>query len=75
VSSRPPVYALGPGAFDAEYVLFPSTRADFVGSEYENVTELLRNGSFGVVSVAPPFALAGRGAVTSRNAEVLALLR
>jgi uncharacterized membrane protein len=75
VSSRPVAYSLAAGVLDAEYVLFPSSRADFVGNEYDTVTTLLHNGSFGVVSIAPPFALARRGENPSRNDEVLGLLR
>jgi uncharacterized membrane protein len=75
VSSRPDVSTLPAVGRDAEYLLFPSSRLDFVGNEYDTVTELLRDGTFGVVSVVPPFALARRGQSPSRNAEVLASLR
>ncbi|HVW24558.1 MAG TPA: DUF2079 domain-containing protein [Polyangiaceae bacterium] len=75
VSSRPDAYSLTIGVFDAEYVLFPSSHADFVANEYDVVTGLLRKGTFGVVDVAPPFALARRGGPVTRNAEVLSMLR
>ncbi len=75
VSSRPDAYALAGGVFDAEYVLFPTSRSEFVGNEYQTVAEAMQSGSFGVVSVVPPFVLARRGHPPSRNAEVLALLR
>jgi hypothetical protein len=75
VSSRPDAYSMTLGLYDAEYVLFPSVRADFVGIEHETVTNLLSSGSFGVVASDGPFALARRGQETSKNAEMLAQIR
>jgi len=75
VSSRPDAYSLTIGVFDAQYILFPTSRTDFVGSEYGTVTGLLQSSGFGVVAVAPPFALAGKGQANLRNAEVLGMMR
>jgi hypothetical protein len=75
VSSRADDYSMTLGVYDAEYLLFPSQPGDFIGNERQTVTDLLRNGTFGVVTVVPPFALAGRGHVTTDNAALLARLR
>jgi hypothetical protein len=75
VSSRPDAYALSNGVLDAEYVIFPTLHSDFVGNEYGTVQGLLQSNAFGVVDVQPPFAMAMKGHETSRNAEVLGLMR
>ena len=75
VSSRADAYSMTLGLYDAEYILFPSVRADFIGNEYETVAGLLSSNVFGVVAVAPPFALARRGGSTAKNTEVLAMIR
>ena len=63
------------GLYDAEYILFPSVRADFIGNEYETVAGLLQSKAFGVVAIDRPFALARRGQDPSRNAELLAMVK
>ena len=75
VSSRADAYSLTIGLFDAKYVLFPTNRADFVSNEYQTISGLLQNKTFGVVTVAPPFALARKGEDAARNAEVLGMMR
>ena len=71
LSSRADAYSLTQGLYDAEYVAFPSVAGDFIVDEKTTVTTLLRNGTFGLVAVHSPFALARRGADTSRNEEFL----
>jgi uncharacterized membrane protein len=75
VTARPDDYSMTLGLYDAEYILFPTERADFIGNERETVTGLLSGGTFGVVASERPFALARRGQDTSRNAEMLAMIR
>jgi uncharacterized membrane protein len=75
VSSRPDAYTLTLGVYDAEYLLFPSERGDFIGDERQTVTRLLSDGTFGVIARERPFALARRGAPTARNEELLRQIR
>lgn len=75
VSSRPDAYSMTLGIYDAEYVLFPTRHKDFIGDEYDKVTKLLGDKSFGVVAVETPFALARRGQDPSRNESLLAQIR
>ena len=75
VSSRADAYAMTLGVYDANYLLFPSEKADFIGNERQTVTGLLSAGTFGVVAVDPPFALAKRGASTAENAKLLQRIR
>jgi uncharacterized membrane protein len=72
VSSREDDYSLTIGVFDAEYLLFTTDLVELIPVERQTVTDLLTRGTFGVVAVHPPFALARRGQPTARNAEVLA---
>jgi uncharacterized membrane protein len=71
ISNRPVAYTLRFSIFDAEYVLFFSDPLRIDGSERAKVTEALMAGSFGVVDVQPPFALARRGHPTAMNDRVL----
>ena len=71
ISSRPDAYNLTISLFDAEYILFPSEKKDFIGDEQKKVTDLLTSGTFGVVKVVPPFALAKRGHATTGNADLM----
>ncbi len=75
VSSRADAYAMTLGVYDANYLLFPSERADFIGDERRKVTELLTTGKFGIVEVDAPFALAERGHSTTGNATFLKRIR
>jgi uncharacterized membrane protein len=72
VSNRPDAYNMTISKdADAEYLLFPSEAGDLIGDERETLTRLLRDGTFGVVVVEPPFALAKRGHATDGNAGLL----
>lgn len=75
VSSRADAYSMTLGVYDAEYLLFPSEKKDFIVDERTTVTKLLESGQFGVVIVSPPFALARRGYSTEGNAELLSRIR
>jgi len=72
VASRADDYSMTIGVFDADYLLFPSEPGDFIVNERQTVTDLLTRGTFGVVKVVPPFALARRGHPTQDNAALLA---
>ena len=73
VSNRPDAFNLTISQDkDADYLLFPSEAADFIGDERATVTRLLKDGIFGVVAVEPPFALAKRGYSTDQNAGLMA---
>jgi uncharacterized membrane protein len=74
VSNRPDAYSMTLGLYDAEYMLFPTVRADFVGGEYDAVLSSLEKRTFGVVAVSRPFALARRGQDPSKNDEVLSMI-
>ncbi|HEX4338001.1 MAG TPA: DUF2079 domain-containing protein [Polyangiaceae bacterium] len=75
VSSRADAYSMTLGLYDAEYILFPTVHADFIGNEYSTVSGLLQDKTFGIVAADKPFALARRGQNPARNAEVLAMMR
>jgi uncharacterized membrane protein len=75
VSSRADAYCLTLGVYDAEYALFPSEKADFIVDERQTIMGLLSKGTFGVVVIERPFALAKRGYATTMNAEMLAQIR
>lgn len=75
VSSRPDAYSMTLGIYDAEYIVFPTTRAEFVGNEFDTIVKLLQSKAFGVVATQHPFALARRGQDTARNADLLATIR
>jgi uncharacterized membrane protein len=75
VSSRADAYSMTLGVYDADYLLFPTERQDFIGDEKTTVTRLLGTGQFGVVVMVPPFALAHRGHATDQNAAMLARIR
>ncbi len=71
LSSRPDAYSMTLGMYDADYIVVPSVRAEFIGNELETVTGLLNRGEFGVVAVRGPFALAKKGHPTTLNAPFL----
>jgi len=75
LSSRADAYSLTLGVYDAHFLVFPSDRSDFIADELRTVTGLLSDGSFGVVAVEPPFAVAQRGHPTGLNQGLLAALR
>jgi uncharacterized membrane protein len=75
VSSRADAYSMTLGVYDAQYLLFPSEAGDFIGDERQTVTNLLTAGTFGVVIVKPPFALARKGHATEGNAALMARWR
>ena len=73
VSNRPDAFNLTISQDkDADYLLFPSEAADFIGDERATVTRLLKDGTFGIVAIEPPFALAKRGYLTEQNAGLMA---
>jgi uncharacterized membrane protein len=74
LSSRPDAYSMTLGLYDAEYIAFPSEPSHFIVNEKDTVKTLLKDGTFGVVAVRPPFALARRGHPTDKNADLLARL-
>jgi uncharacterized membrane protein len=71
ISSRQYAYQLTVGVFDAEYLVFPSVRRDFSPGEQTLLTNLFRSGTFGVVAIRPPFAVAKRSHATDLNAQLL----
>ncbi|MBN2194629.1 MAG: DUF2079 domain-containing protein [Polyangiaceae bacterium] len=71
VTNRPDAYNLTIGLFDAEYLLVPSERQDFIVDEHPTTVRLLTSGTFGIVAVEPPFALARRGHGTGQNPAFL----
>jgi uncharacterized membrane protein len=71
ISNRPVSYTLRFSIFDADYVLFFSDASRMDGAERSKVTDALTSGTFGVVDVKPPFALAKRGHSTALNDRVL----
>jgi len=75
VTNRPDAYNLTVGVFDAEYLLIPSERRDFIVNELAKTEGLLRSGAFGVVAIERPFALARRGQGPEKNAEFWRLIR
>lgn len=75
LSNRADAYSLTQGVDDAEYLAFPSVAREFIVNERSTVEELLRAGTFGIVAIHPPYALARRGAPTDRNTDFLYSLR
>jgi len=72
ISNRPDAYNMTiSGTTDAEYVLFPSEKDDFIGDEKETVKRALREEGYGVVAIEPPFALAKKGHSPSLNDKVM----
>jgi uncharacterized membrane protein len=74
VSARPDAYSLSLGLYDAEWLIAPSEKSEYVGDELARTIEALRSGGFGVVRVEAPFFVARRGAPDDLNAELLSRL-
>jgi len=74
LANRENAYTLFTGIHDAEYVAvdfgLSTTRLD----DRARTLELLRTREFGVVDIAPPFALLQRGHSTERNDELIGLI-
>jgi uncharacterized membrane protein len=74
VSARHNGYSLSLSLYDADWIIGPTRRGEFVGEERSRTVQVLRNNTFGVVAVRGPFFLAKRGASTAKNAEVLSMI-
>ncbi len=74
ISARPDGYSLSLSLYDADWILAPTVRSDFLSSEWTHTVEVLRSGAFGVVNVQPPFFLARKGQNPSRNNALLAMI-
>jgi uncharacterized membrane protein len=74
-SSREDDYDMNISLFDADYVVFPTELRELINHEKDDIRRILSNGSFGVVKIAPAFALAKRGHPTELNAQLLARLK
>jgi uncharacterized membrane protein len=74
VSARPNGYSLSLSLYDADWIIAPTRRSEFVGDERSRTVQVLRDKSFGVVAVRAPFFLAKRGASTENNAQVLSMI-
>lgn len=75
VSTRPNAYSLSLGIWDAEYLLIPMNRAEFVEPEVTHLRQALVDEQFGVVRIEGPFAVLKRGAPTADNSGLLRRLR
>lgn len=75
VSTRPNAYSLSLGIWDAEYLLIPMNRAEFVEPEVSHLRQALADEQFGVVRIEGPFAVLKRGAPTTGNSGLLHQLR
>lgn len=71
VTHRPDAYNMTLFVADAEYFLVPSERREYIANELETVERLLGDGSFGIVAIEPPFALARKGHSTKQNRKFL----
>lgn len=71
-SSRADAYDMNQGFFDAEYLVFPVDQREFIVNEKRDISKRLMEGSFGVVKIEGPFALAKKGHPTTLNGELLA---
>jgi len=74
ISARPNGYSLSLSLYDADWIMAPTRRGEFVAEERSRTVQVLRNKSFGVVAVRGPFFLAKRGAGTENNAQVLSMI-
>jgi uncharacterized membrane protein len=74
ISARHNGYSLSISLYDAEWIIAPTNRGEYVGDERSRTIQALRSGQFGVVAVQKPFFLAKRGYATSQNASVLAMI-
>jgi hypothetical protein len=73
ISARPDGYSLSLSLYNADWILAPTVRSDFLSSEWTHTAEVLRSGAFGVVAVHPPFFLARKGHNPSRNSALFAM--
>jgi uncharacterized membrane protein len=71
VSNRPATYTLHYAVYDAEYLLFWTSRTRNWAPEVERILPELTAGSFGVVAVEEPFVLARRGEPPVLNNQFL----
>jgi len=74
ISSRPDGYSLSISLYDADWILAPTVRSEFVGEERPRTLQALGSGAFGVVAIHHPFFLAKKGYSTAKNATVTASL-
>jgi len=71
ISARRNGYSLSLSLYDADWIIAPTRRGEFVGEERSRTVQALRSNTFGVVAISEPFFLARRGASTEKNAQVL----
>ena len=74
ISNRANGYSLSLDLYDADWIVAPTTRGEFIPAELERTSAALSSNQFGVVAIAPPFFLAHRAHPTARNAELLGRL-
>jgi len=70
-SSRADAYDMNQGFFDAEWLVFPTDPREFIVNEKRDISKRLSEGTFGVVKIEGPFALAKKGHPTTLNGELL----
>jgi len=71
ISSRANGYSLSISLYDADWILAPTARSEFLSEERTRTVQALTSGAFGVVAVHPPFFLARKGYSTEKNASIL----
>ena len=74
ISSRPDGYSLSLSLYDADWILAPTARSEFLPDEHKRAVDVLQSGAFGVVAIHPPFFLAQRGHTTAHNSELLSMI-
>lgn len=74
ISARHNGYSLSLSLYDADWIMAPTRRGEFVGEERTRTIQALRSNTFGVVAISEPFFLAKRGASTEKNARVLSMI-
>ena len=74
VSARPNAYSLSLAIYDAEWLIAPTNKREYVADELARTSEALRSQQWGVVKIVEPFFVARRGAPTGLNAQLFAVL-
>lgn len=75
ITNRENGYSLSIDFYDADWIIVPSHRGEFLDVERQRTVEALTSGAWGVVAVRPPFMLAKRGYKTDANARALRAIR
>jgi uncharacterized membrane protein len=69
ITNRENGYSLSIDLYDADWILVPSLRGEYLEIERQRTIEALASGAWGVVAVRPPFMLIKRGYKTDDNAR------